>query len=159
MSLKIDVIYHDGEIVAYRNQSALSSACSSGKPTLIRALKTPIEFRFCNTANTPETIIAQENFSHAQILLSCRDRLLSCSEEGIVLFTDEDGFQTLRIEKLNIDTPDVRSLLADSYLDLETCRHGLAECELSIAIYSSSDERSVQLFFTMDVIIKNSILA
>jgi hypothetical protein len=49
-------------------------------------------------------------------------------------------------------------MLADSYLEVEPHWRGIIFCELSIALYSTSDDRQMQLFFTMDVAVKNPVL-
>lgn len=154
MTVKIDVVYQDGEVIAFRNQLH-----PAGKVlTLVRALATAIELRFCNPAGEPEDVIDPEAYRSAQALLSCRDRLLASTEENITFYRDEAGFQVLRIDHIDIDTGEMRDVLADSYLDLEPRRRGQAECELSIAVYSSSSERLMQLFFTLDVLVKNPVL-
>lgn len=154
MAVKIDVIYQDGEVIAFRNPQH-----PAGKLlTLVRNLATAVEFRFCNPAGEPEEIIAPESYRNAQALLSWRDRLLASTEENITFYQDEAGFQVLRIDYINIDTVEMRNVLADSYLELEPKLRGKADCELSIAVYSSSSDRLMQLFFTLDVQVKNPVL-
>ena len=154
MAVKIDVVYCDGEAVEFRNQNPAGK-----KPlTIVRNLRTDLEFRFCNLAGEPEEVVKYEDFRSGQLLLSCRDRLLASTEENITLERDEDGFLVLKAASFDIDTAAMRDLLADSYLELEPRWQGMAFCELSAALYSTTDDRQMQLFFTMDVAVKNPIL-
>ena len=154
MAVKIDVVYCDGEAVDFRNQNPAAK-----KPlTIVRNLRTDLEFRFCNLAGEPEDVLNFGDFRSGQLLLSCRDHLLASTEENITLERDEDGFLVLKVAAFNVDTAAMRNLLADSYLELEPRWQGIAFCELSVALYSTSDDRQMQLFFTMDVAVKNPIL-
>ena len=113
-------------------------------------------FRFCNVDGMPLTVIAPEDFGKAQVLLSCRDRVLAATEENIVLAEDDAGFQTLTVKNLNTDSAELRRVLADSYLEVEPARHGKVKCEFSVAIYSGSCEHAMQLFFTMETLVKDT---
>lgn len=154
MVVKIDVVYCDGEVVEFRNQNP-----AAPKPlTLVRNLQTELEFRFCNLAGEPEEVVPPDDFRSAQLLLSCRDRLLAATEENITLERDDEGFLLLKVRKLDIDTTEMRNVLADSYLELEPRWRGVVFCELSLALYSTADDRQMQLFFTMDAAVKNPLL-
>ena len=154
MTVKIDVIYSDGEAVEFRNQNP----AAKNPLTLVRNLQTSLEFRFCNQSGEPEDVVNLEDFRSGQLLLSSRDRLLAASEENITLVRNEDGFLVLKVENLDIDSVELRNMLADSYLEVEPHWRGIIFCELSIALYSTSDDRQMQLFFTMDAAVKNPVL-
>ena len=155
MLSKIDVIYQNGEVISFNTPTA-----RSGKRVLqlTRNLECDLEFRFCNELGEMEEVIAVESFGKAQALLTCRDRVLAVVEDKLSFYTDEMGFQTLRIEKLVLDSEDLRQVLADSYLELEPRRRGTAECEFSVAIFSNTSEQSMQLFFTIEGLVKDSII-
>lgn len=154
MSVKIDVVYCDGEVVEFHNQNP----AAKNLLTLVRNLQTALEFRFCTPDGESVDVVDPEDFRSAQLILSSRDRLLAATEENITLERDEDGFLILKAAAFNIDNEAVRELLADSYLDLEPRRRGTVLCELSAALYTTSDDRQMQLFFTMEAIVKNPIL-
>lgn len=153
METKIDVIYCDGEAVEFRNQNP----AAKNPLTLTRNLRTTLSFRFCNLAGEPEDVVALEDFRSGQLLLSCRDRLLAATEENITLERDEDGFLVLKVENFDFDSNEMRNTLADSYLELEPRWRGVVFCDLSVALYSVSDDRHMQLFFTMDAAVKNPV--
>ena len=155
MEIRIDVIYQDGEVVGCCKQG---NKHRRSLPILYRGAVNTLELRFCNPDGEPETVITPEVSAHVQALLSCRDRLLVSREEDITLSTDENGFQILRIGNLDVDNQAVRNLLADSYLDLERKNHGCIACEFSVAFYSDSVNHLMQLFFTLDVLVKNIVL-
>ena len=155
MEIKLDVIYQDGEVVGCCKQG---NKHSKSLPVLYRGAVNNLEMRFCNPVGEPEIVILPEFSAHGQVLLSCRDRLLLSREENITLSVDENGFQLLRIGNLDIDNQAVRNLLADSYLDLERKNHGCVTCEFSVAFYSDNINQLMQLFFTLDVLVKNIVL-
>ena len=84
MSNKVDVIYQNGEVVDFcwygTNDKAQVVLYQNGENSLI--------FRFCRSGGKSEDILKAEDFSHAQVLLSHRDRLLAASEGNI--FFEED---------------------------------------------------------------------
>ena len=158
MSVVIDVVYQNGEAVAFNNLQNVSCSRRQKTLTLTRNLATDVVLRFCTAAGEALEVIAPENFGYAQILLSCRDRLLLAREEGITLETDEAGFQQLRISHLVPDSGEIANVLADSYLEIDPRRQGKVECDFSCAVYVGSDEQAMQLFFTLDALLKNAVL-
>ncbi len=156
MLSRIDVIYHNGEVIGFCNHTAKAERKTL---MLTRNLECDLEFRFCNRDGEPERVIAPERFGKAQALLTSRDRVLAVIEENLSLYEDEMNFQILKIEKLVLDSDDLQQVLADSYLELEPRRHGTAECEFSVAIFADGSEQTMQLFFTVDALVKNPVLA
>ena len=155
MIAKIDVVYFNGEAVSCQAEH-VPFRKNGAVLELTRNLLTDVVFRFCNIDGMPLTVIAPEDFGKAQVLLSCRDRVLAATEENIILAEDEAGFQTLTIKNLNVDSAEIRQVLADSYLEVEPARHGKVKCEFSVAIYSGSCEHAMQLFFTMETLVKDT---
>lgn len=154
MSIKIDVIYQDGEAVAFRNAHN-----QGGKKLLefFRALEFDLVLRFCNADGEPAEITPAATSGKVQLLLSRGDRLLASVDEGAVWSKDERNFTLLSFNRIAFDTGDVRNVLADSYLELEPNYRGRAECELSVAVYSNDALReTMQMFITMDALLKDT---
>ena len=147
MSNKVDVIYQNGEVVDFcwygTNDRAQVVLHQNGENSLI--------FRFCRSGGKSEEILKAEDFSHAQVLLSHRDRLLAASEGNIFFEEDFQHYQILRIPRFDINTSDTRAVLNSSLWNIEPKRRGKVNGELSIAIYSQKMEYSLQLFFTVPV--------
>ena len=155
MIAKIDVVYFNGEAVSCQAEH-VPGRKNGAVLELTRNLLTDVVFRFCNIDGMPLAVIAPEDFGKAQVLLSCRDRVLTATEENIVLAEDEAGFQTLTVRNLNADSAELRQVLADSYLEVESARHGNVKCEFSVAIYSGCCEHAMQLFFTVEALVKDT---
>lgn len=152
MSNRIDVIYQDGEVVDFRNMGAEEKA----QVVLQQYAANGMDFRFCCINGGSEEILKMEDFSHAQVLLSYRDRLLAATEENIFFEEDTQHYQHLKITCFDINTPETQSVLRSSRWDIEPKRRGRIAGELSIAIYSHKMEYTLQLFFTVPVTVCGS---
>ncbi len=152
MSNRIDVIYQNGEVVEFCRMGSAEKA----EIVLLQNGSSGMEFRFCRMGGGREEILKIEDFSHAQILLSHRDRLLAATEENIFFAEDSEHYQYLKISFLDIDTSETRSVLRGSLWDIEPRRRGKIAGELSIAIYSQKMEYALQLFFTVPVTVCGS---
>ena len=152
MSNRVDVIYQDGEVVNFCWYGTNDKA----QVILRQKAENSLLFRFCRSGGKSEEILKTEDFSHAQVLLSHRDRLLAASEENIFFEEDTRQYQILRITQFDIDTPDTRAVLHNSLWDIEPKWRGKVKGELSIAIYSQKMEYSLQLFFTVPVTVQGS---
>ncbi len=154
MNVKIDVIYQDGEAVAFRN------TLLPGKKNVLeffRAVAFDLELCFSNADGEPVSIADVENPGKVQLLLSCRDRVLASVENPGEWSLNERGFQILKFTGIVFDSGDIRNVLADSYLEIEPNYRGRAECEFSVAVYSSDAPReAVQLFITMNALLKDT---
>lgn len=156
MAVEIDVIYLDGEAVAFRNRC--SGHVGARPLVLTRNLAVDIVLRFCTAQGEALEVIPLDEFGHAQALLSYRDRLLLALEENITLEVDEGGFQLLKISRMVPESAEIRSVLADSYLEAEEQYQGVVPCDFSCAVYADSSELGMQLFFTLDAVLKNAVL-
>ena len=147
MSNQIDVIYQNGEVVDF----CCTGTEEKAQVILRQYAANSMDFRFCCINGGSEKILKMEDFSHAQVLLSYRDRLLAATEENIFFEEDSQHYQHLKIACFDINTPETRSVLSSSRWDIEPCRRGRAAGELSIALYSQKMEYALQLFFTVPV--------
>ena len=149
MQAIVDLFYHDGEVQSF--------SCSNNAKTLefVCGVEHSLDFRFCDLSGSPLKLIPTEKFGSCQILLSCRDRVLSSVENDISFLEDEVGFQTVHVEKLTFDSPAIRQMLAASQWALEPNYRGRIECDFSMAIYINEYFRtSIQLFFTLEAVLK-----
>ena len=147
MSNRIDVVYQDGEVVDF-------CCCGTGEKAQVILLAeelNTLDLRFCRRGGGREVILQAEDFSHAQVLLSHRDRMLAATEENIFFEEDIEHYQHLKIICFNINTTETRSVLRSSFWDIEPRRRGCVEGELSIALYSQKMEYALQLFFTVPI--------
>ena len=147
MSNQIDVIYQNGEVVDFCCMGTEETA----QITLQQYAANSMEFRFCRINGVCEEILKMEDFSHAQVLLSYRDRLLAATEENIFFEEDTQHYQHLKITCFDINTPETQSVLRSSRWDIEPVRRGKIAGELSIAIYSHKMEYALQLFITVPI--------
>ena len=147
MSINIDVVYLDGEVVLFRNHRAVPG---EKYPLLLSNHELQdVVLRFCAPDGAAVEVLPPEEFGGAQILLTYRDRLLLSREENIFFRKSVDGFQQLEIVSLQADSVEIRNVLAESCWELEPHYRGWVECDFSCAIYACSDHRAIQLFFTM----------
>ena len=151
MSNRVDVIYQDGEVVDF----CWYGTSDKAQVVLHQKGENSLSFRFCRSGGKSEEILKAEDFSHAQVLLSHRDRLLAASEGNIFFEEDFQHYQILRIPRFDINTPDTRAVLYNSFWDIEPKWRGKVKGELSIAIYSQKMEYSLQLFFTVSVTVRS----
>ncbi|MBE6381132.1 MAG: hypothetical protein E7047_09415 [Lentisphaerae bacterium] len=153
MLTAIDVIYRDGEVIGFCNQTQYHK--SGALCTLVCGLPGSIQFRFCNPSGSSEKVIEPMGRQRIQLLLSCRDRLLLMQEKTLEIKRDDAGFQLLRIDDLNINTPEMQSCLQASNLEHDPEQRGKIDCEFSVAILVPDDNCRMQLFFTLPVTVKN----
>ena len=147
MSMNIDVVYQDGEVVLFRNRE---ETWNGKYPLQLSAHKLQdIVLHFCAHNGTAVEVVPPEEFGGAQILLTYRDRLLLSREENIFLRKNADDFQRLEIAGLRSDSAEVRNVLADSCWEIEPHYRGWVECDFSCAVYAGCDHRAMQLFFTL----------
>ena len=149
MQTIVDLFYHDGEVQSF--------GCSNNAKTLefVCGVEHSLDFRFCDLSGSPLKLIPAEKFGSCQILLSCRDRVLSSVENDISFGVNDSGFQLLHVEKLSFDSPAIRQMLAASQWELEPDYRGKIFCDFSMAIYINEYFRtSIQLFFTLEAVLK-----
>ncbi len=147
----IDLYYSNGEVQKFCDKAAENRKYLE----FHLGVEHTLDFRFCNELNSPVEIIPSGKFGRAQLLLSSRDRLLASEENNITFLEDEVGFQTVHVEKLIFDSPEIRQQLAASQWALEPNYRGKIDCDFSMAIYINEYFRtSIQLFFTLEAVLK-----
>ena len=142
MIAKIDVVYFNGEAVSCQAEH-VPGRKNGAVLELTRNLLTDVVFRFCNIDGMPLAVIAPEDFGKAQVLLSCRDRVLTATEENIVLAEDEAGFYS-RLGFANID----ESVLNVEYKFSYTSGGGMAKRTFSVPM---TEETIVELITALDL--------
>ena len=140
----------DGEIVDY------SIAEPAGNILYLTMEQSfDIDFIFCNVDGSPLDFSLPEKTLNVQVLLSCRDRILSSAEQQVCWRFDSGGFFVLPLKNLVFASAELDNVMQKSFLEIEPDFHGRIDCELSLALYTGNIlNNNMQLFFTINSIIK-----
>ena len=140
----------DGEIVDYTIAEPAGNILY-----LTMAQAFDIDFVFCNVDGLPLDFSLPEKSVNVQVLLSCRDRILSSTEQQVCWQFDSGGFFVLPLKNLVFASAELDKVMKESFLEIEPNFHGRLDCELSIALFTGNiPNLNMQLFFTVNTIIK-----
>ena len=140
----------DGEIVDYTIAEPAGNILY-----LTMAQAFDIDFIFCNVDGSPLDFSLPEKTLNVQVLLSCRDRILSSTEQQSCWRFDSGGFFVLPLKNLVFASAELDNVMQKSFLEIEPDFHGRIDCELSLALYTGNIiNNNMQLFFTINSIIK-----
>ena len=144
MSYRIDVIYFDGEVIGFETSSRMPDA-----PLILSTCRpVSLDFYFSDIRGNPVNPAADTTLACGQLLLTWHDRLLTSVENNICWMQDSKNSRFLRAESFNINTPELKSLQRE-IADANDFTDPYIDCDLSIVIFAGSDERQMQLFFTL----------